>query len=217
METKKEYFAVVDTETGGLNNQDHELLEIGAVVYDYSGNCVDEFERVIACPALSPDQVVGPAKKKVNLTALKINHITDRLTEATHPLEAAREFALWSIDAVNKYNPTLVGQNLQFDTGFINPFMEQHGFSGWLELFHYHRIDTVPIALVLKKVGLLKSDRVSLVNLSKEFNVEHTSAHSALSDAHATAKVYLAMLARLKGIVQAATDDEKSIPNHPDV
>ena len=59
---------------------------------------------------------------------------------------------------------------------------------------------------------------MSLVNLSKEFNVEHTAAHTALSDAHATANVYIQMLKRLKDLVNAVTaDDKKSIHHHTNV
>lgn len=210
---KLEYFMVVDTETGGLNKDEHELLEIGAVVYDYLGNCVDSYEIVIESPTLQGRPYVSP-KKKINLIALKINKIHQRSTKKSKPEEVAVSFANWCLNVAEKYNPTLVGQNLQFDIGFINPFMELHGFSGWSELFHYHRIDTVPIALALQRVGVIKSEKVSLVNLAKELRVEHTSAHSALSDAHATAGVYLGMLKQLKMLVGTFNAE---VPKHPDV
>lgn len=193
-----EYFLVVDTETGGLDSKENGLLEIAAVIYDYQGNCVDTFEAVIKHPTLQG----LPTSEKLHLSALRVNKIFNRLEKAQDAFQVAQDFAKWSINAVNQYKPQLVGQNLKFDLGFIDAFMEKHNFEGWDNLFHYHRIDTIPIALFLKKTGILNVDKVNLESLAKSLNVEHSAAHSALSDAKTTAMVYLQMIQKVEQLTK---------------
>lgn len=191
----KTHYLVVDTETGGLDNSKHKLLEIGAAVFDSHGEQVDEYHCM-----LSPDE---NDNKFQTLFALKLNKFYSRYNkkEQDNKLtnqEMAKQFSKWLIEVSNKYDPILAGQNIKFDVDFIDRFLMEHGFAKWSELFGRHHLDTIMMARILQLADIVKTKRLNLKYLAEEFEIVNPDAHTALADVQTTAKVLLHMLNLLK-------------------
>jgi len=201
----KKYYFFHDTETGGLDNGLHKLLELGSAIYDEDGNELEHFQKF-----LNPLE----GNKKVTMYALKVNNCFSRKGDLSYEdnLSVARGYAEWCVSVVKKYSPVLVGQNINFDVGFTNEFMSEHGFLGWSELFSYHRVDTCVLGYQLIDSGIVQAKSPSLKNLSDFFQIENPCAHGALEDARTTAKVYFRMKNIFKEFKQLK--DEKSINNN---
>lgn len=182
-----------------MDYKTNKLLELGATLCDETGKEIDHYHTFLGLFDDSPGT-------KCNLTALKLNNYFPRYDEwaacrdeeQLWPRKQAEGFARWSVLMAQKYSPVLVGQNLPFDKDYISEFMNHHGFSGWSDLFGYHRMDTSGIAAFLNMAGITKTERVSLKNLAEYFGVTNPGEHTALDDARTTAKVFFKMLSRVR-------------------
>ncbi|MBL6990265.1 MAG: 3'-5' exonuclease [Bacteriovoracaceae bacterium] len=187
------YFLIVDTETGGLDPKSHKLLEIGAAVYDQEGEKVDEFHAM-----LGPDDDCN-LEKDITLYALRLNKLAERsVDEDTANGDVAHNFANWLIEISNAYNPSLVGQNINFDIRFIEEFLGYFGYLKWDEIFGVHHIDTIAIAKLLSLKGIIKTKRFSLKHLAEEFNITNPDAHTAMGDVETTKDVFFHMMGLIK-------------------
>ncbi|MEI7765094.1 MAG: 3'-5' exonuclease [bacterium] len=168
---RKHDLAFIDIETTGLSVIDNEIIEIGCVVTDYKLNIKDEFEIKI-----KPINI-----KSANKTALKVNHYNDVDWEnASESKEALRIFSKKVKDCI------MVGQNVAFDSGFLEYNFEKNNIKNTL---HYHRLDTISVAWA----KLHKNEEVlhfSLREMCKLFDIRNENPHSALSDARATYELY---------------------------
>ncbi|HLE09856.1 MAG: hypothetical protein A2504_10935 [Bdellovibrionales bacterium RIFOXYD12_FULL_39_22] len=192
-------FLVVDTETGGLDCGRHSLLEIGAYLFNLSGEKISTYHAI-----LSLDEARANYDKKSSLYALKLNH---HGTEGRNGEEVghksnrqiADEFVAWLLNVSREYKPILVGQNIKFDIGFIDNFLLEHGYEEWSSIFGNNQVDTVAMAYHLQLCQKIKTTKLSLANLASEFGIENKKAHTALADIDTTAQVFIKMLNLIKG------------------
>jgi len=196
-EYKAPFYLFVDTETTGLNAKINALLEIAACLYDSNGERIHCYTRMV-------NPYYGTYGREFNLTALKVNKLILKedsrfdSNAAPTPNDVALEFVKYSIHVSSEFAPILVGQNLPFDIQFIVNFLEEHQFTGWSDLFSYHRYDTASLGLLVNQLGLLKVDKPSLANLAKALGVENNKPHTALSDAETCAQVFFKLLSILR-------------------
>lgn len=182
----------IDTETGGLNPNQHSLLTIGLSVVD-GDRVIDNLE-------------IGIKRKSYCVTAeaLKVNKIN--LTDLDVPIEKAFPMIVnFIISNFQNQKVTLAGHNVNFDISFLKVFWEEclkehpHLYNyTFNKIFDYHTIDTMHIANFLKDCNILKVKNVKLETLCNELNITNQDAHTALSDAIATALVYDKMVKMIK-------------------
>lgn len=158
----KSYIAF-DVETTGLNPQENELIEIGALKVR-NGKVAERFTEFVrpSSPISAP------------ITAL--TGITNEMVaDARNSCMVLHDFLSFCEDDV------LIGHNLLFDYSFIKCGAVKNGLA-----FEKQGIDTLKIA---RKV-LSDLESKSLGSLCDYYHIENKSAHRAYHDALATAKLY---------------------------
>ena len=160
-------FTVLDIETTGLSyiNGD-KITEIGAVrVVD--GKIVDKFQTLI-----------NP-QKKISAEITSLTGIDDEMVKDKPTIDKI-------IPDLFKYadGSIIVGHNLDFDYKFIKYFAKESGY-----IFKNDGIDTCSFARAV--VPRLKNYKLNTV--CEKFGIEFLH-HRALSDAHATAKLFIELV-----------------------
>lgn len=168
---KKHNFAFIDIETTGLSLIKHEIIEIGCVVTNSKLEVMEEFELKI-----KPENI-----QNADPVALKVNHY-DPLNwrDAQSLKDGMKIFSEKVKDCI------MVGQNVAFDSGFLEYAYTQTGITNTM---HYHKLDTVSIAFAkLHKEPDVK--HFSLRELCLRFDIKNEGAHTGLGDARATFLLY---------------------------
>jgi len=160
----------VDVETTGLDENEHEILEISIIALDGS---------VILHTKVKPQNIEAAHPK-----ALEVNGYNEAdWADAPTWNEIAPKVKEALTDVV------LMGQNVSFDMRFINAALKRTdvGNAG----ISYHLVDTVTLAYVhLVPCGLRS---VSLGAVCEFLGYSNEGAHSALADTQRTLKVYRAL------------------------
>lgn len=160
-------FCVFDLETTGFAPENDRIIEIGAVrIVD--GKFKDTFNSYI-------DPKIPIPEKITQLTGIRDSDVMGQ------PLidEVLLDFYKYSANTI------LVGQNVQFDYGFIAVNGARQNI-----YFENEMMDTI----VLAKKYLPELRRYKLSNLTKHFGVENVSAHRGIYDAIATAEVFIKLV-----------------------
>ena len=157
-------FVAFDFETTGLKADWYEIIEIGAVKV-VKGEIVDTYSTLVK------------AYKKISEKITEITGITsDTVADATEISMAILELK----EFIEGYD--LVGHNVLFDMKFLDLNLERIGKGISCKIY-----DT----LALSRKYFKGMDSYKLIELSRVFNIGHSDAHRALSDAEATAKLYM--------------------------
>ena len=168
---RKENLAFIDIEATGLNVIKHEIIEIGCVLTTPSLQVIEEFELKI-----KPEHI-----ENADPAALKINQYDEKLWKKAITLAEAMEVLSKKVK-----NCIMVGQNVAFDSGFL-----EHAFvkTGVENTMHYHKLDTISIAWA-KLYHEPDLEHFSLREMCVRFGIKNDHAHTALSDARATYLLY---------------------------
>lgn len=161
-------FVVVDIETTGLSYLGGDkITEIGAVKI-IDGKIVDKFQTLI-----NPE-------KKITEEITKLTGIDDEMVKDMPTFDKViPDFFKYADGSV------IVGHNLDFDYKFIKFYAKDCGY-----IFTNDGIDT--LSLAKEVVPRLKNYKLNTV--CDRFSIEFLH-HRALSDAHATAKLFLELIA----------------------
>ena len=165
---------VIDTETTGLDPAGARIVEIGAV--KIAGSRLDEKSayRTLVRPG-----------EPIPAAAARIHNIDDAMV-ATAPSFAE----LWPEFSALIGGEILIGHTLGFDLAVLKRECERAGVP-------WHRPRTLDTQL-LAQVVEPNLGGYTLDHLSAWLDVEITARHSALGDASATAKIFLALLPKLR-------------------
>ena len=156
-------YVVLDLEMTGLSPKTDQIIEIGAIKV-----CGEQIVDIFACMVNSHCSV---PKRIMELTG-----ITDERVKSGIEREEA---LIQLLDFINGY--TLVGQNLNFDYGFLKQWAINHKIP-----LEAKACDTLKIARILLPAE--QSKRLS--SLCEYFGIERQREHRALDDAMETWKVY---------------------------
>ena len=160
-------FCVFDLETTGFAPENDAIIEIGAVrIVD--GIITDTFNTYIDPKRPIPEKIV-------KLTGIKDSDVMGQPTID----EVMPDFYKYSAGTV------LVGQNVQFDYGFISLYGARQNI-----YFENDMMDTITLAR--QYVPTLKKYKLSY--LTDYFHVENISAHRGIYDAIATAEVFIKLI-----------------------
>jgi DNA polymerase-3 subunit epsilon len=162
-------FAVIDLETTGLRPKSSDrILEIGIVLLDTDGNRVSHFESLV-----NPGRDVGPTR----IHGISARDVSDAPTFS--------DLAGQIIQLLR--GRVLVFHNAQFDFNFLLAEFERAGAS----------IDASELTVLctMRLAGtLLPGNGRSLSACCEAFDINNAQAHSALSDASATAELLKAYM-----------------------
>jgi len=168
---KKHNFVFLDIETTGLNVVKHEIIEIGCVVTTPKLKVIEEFEIKI-----KPEYI-----ENADPISLKVNHYDFMAWQGASSLQDAMKMLSKKVQ-----DCTLVGQNVAFDSGFLEYAFIKTGIKNPM---HYHKLDTISMAWA-KLHKNKKVTNFSLRELCLFFGIKNDKAHTGLSDARATFKLY---------------------------
>lgn len=169
-------YVVFDTETTGLDPAADEVVQIGAVRI-VNGRIV-ESERF--------DMLVDPGIP-IPPGSTRIHGITDDMVAGAPKIgEAVRAFHRFCRGAV------LVAHNAPFDVGFLRRYGKTEGLA-----FDHLVLDTVLLSAVL--FGGSESHTLDALAERLGVDIDDGVRHTAIGDAVATAKVFVAALAMLEG------------------
>jgi DNA polymerase III epsilon subunit family exonuclease len=168
---KKHNFAFIDIETTGLNLFKNEIIEIGCVTATPDLEFIEEFELKI-----KPEHI-----ETADRVALKVNHYNSTDWESGLALEKAL-----NIFSKKVKDCIMVGHNVSFDAGFLEYAFNKSKIKNSM---HYHKLDTISIAWA-KLHNDPNLEHLSLHDMCVRFDIKNEHAHSALSDARATYKLY---------------------------
>lgn len=175
-----------DTETGGLDPKEADLLTAYFEVIDQDYNTLDSLSLTV-----KPD---GEALIKAHPKALEVNRIViSEHVQKAIPYSEARgkllRFLSKHSSLKNKLTP--MAHNISFDLGFVNTYLL--GKKEWDQYVSYHTLDTGTLATALKFWGAIPGDyKLSLGSLAEFFKVKLTSqaAHIAEGDVKAMIEIF---------------------------
>lgn len=171
MSMKKHNLVFLDIESTGLDLTKHEIIEIGFVITTPRLKVLEEFAIKI-----KPERI-----QDADPVSLKVNHYDPTDWRGATSLKEAIE-----VVSEKTKDCILVGQNVAFDSGFLNVAFERTGIPNRM---HYHKLDTISIAWAkLHRNPKIKS--FSLREMCLYFGIKNEKAHTALSDARATFELY---------------------------
>lgn len=167
----------LDLETTGLEVQNHEIIEIGAI--RISSKFPFEIEEELSIK-------VAPLNiEKADKKALKVNGFTEEKWKDAMSLQKALKI----LEDFSK-NGVIAGYNISFDWAFLHKAYSEIGKE---EPFHYHRLDVLSMAY-LKFYSDKSVIRFNLSNICETLKVPRGNKHEALEDARATYLVFKKLL-----------------------
>lgn len=173
--------AILDTETTGLNPNDHEIIDVAVLRVD-PVNLAIEDELAIRVRPAHPERVTPDA--------LAVNGFDpDRWRDAVGVGAAMHDVHELTRGCI------LAGHNVGFDLEFVNAACRRAGL-GELDV-HHHRIDTGTLAWPLLQSGAVESLRLDA--LCDHFGFDIPGAHTARGDVHRALALLRALLARYMG------------------
>ena len=164
-------FVVTDTETTGLKDEQHRIIEIGAVKVQ-DGEVVDRFQQLVNPQRSVPGRIT-------KLTGITTGMVFDAPTIE----EVLPDYLNFLGDGI------LTAHNLSFDKGFLDAELERLGRSG----LSNQTLCTVRLARRLLP-GL---DSKGLSRLVQFYDINVDGRHRALGDAEATGIVLRRLLSQL--------------------
>lgn len=162
-------FCIVDIETNGSKPEENQIIEIGAVMLE-NGKEIGTFSSLVKADIL-PENIE-------KLTGISLA----QLQKAPSLHSVLEAFRLFLQDAI------FVAHNVNFDYFFISTSLQKAGFGPLLN----RRLCTIDLA---KKT--ISAPRYGLSALMEHFGIPFENHHRALSDAKATALVFLKSLEHL--------------------
>ncbi len=177
-------YVVLDLEMTGLSAKTDQIIEIGAIKIK-DGQMIDSYACIVNSHCSVPDRIV------------ELTGITDEMVQAGVERDEA---ILGLLDFMEGY--VLVGQNLNFDYGFLKQWAVNHK-----RPLEAKACDTLKIARVILPVEQSKK----LSSLCEYFGVKRQREHRALDDTIETWQVFCA----LQKLAENREDVEVLFAPHP--
>lgn len=154
-------FAWVDTETTGLDSDQHDIIEIAIIR-------VEDGEETVYYTKVQMDRPENAHPK-----ALEVNGYSEEAWADAQPaFDVFHEIASRKL-----LNDCIVaGQNVRFDAGFINATFKRHGIKSRMD---YHLYDTCTLALEHLRPWV---SSISLIPVCVALGIDTEGAHTALAD-----------------------------------
>lgn len=181
---RRKNYAVLDTETTGLNNNpEAEIIEIGCVALDKTNlSQIGTFESYIKPEKIDLDKPLPEWTQ----SAFNVNKIDLEVLKKAHDPKKVCDKFIGFLKQLDK--PLIVAQNAGFDMYFIRKWFELCG-KNFDDYIFNPVIDLYAFSYMFWS-GHSGMTNMKLETVSKAFGIEHTNAHSALGDAKPTAEIF---------------------------
>ena len=189
------YLAAFDTETGGLDPSEQDLLTFYMAILDEDLKILDEIDLKLKPNDRLP--ITTASAMEINKIDLK-RHLEDPETLTySDGKERLVTFLNKYHKKTGKYNNLRpLGQNVDFDIQFTQHHLLPK--SEWDKLFHYGKVDTKQIVDFLKDCTFLPERLGSLITIVEHFGIPKRNAHSAKDDTLMMIDVYKTLIALMK-------------------
>ena len=189
------YFVAMDSESGGLNPKQVDILTLFMSVVDEDFKVLDELDLKLKPNDRLPI-VEGQAMAVNNIDLQKHLEDPNTVTYAEAKTKII-SFAKKYLKKRGRYSNLIVlGQNVMFDLTFIWEHIIPK--DEWEAIFSYNVEDTKTASLFLKRCGWMPKEIGTLKSLVEYFNIPRREAHEARGDVHMTIDCYRAMINLMK-------------------
>jgi DNA polymerase III subunit epsilon len=178
----------IDTETGGLDPEQHSLLSLAMVIWE-------DMEIIDSQEMLINDGILSVTKEALSINRIDIEKHKQSAISSSEAIEKILLFI--SEHFPRKRKITLAGHNVHFDANFLRSFFSVN-HKNFSEFFSHRIIDTSSILYYLYLAGHLKHRAISSDEAFELFNIKVEGRHTALGDAIATAKLFTKLLYLIK-------------------
>jgi len=180
----KDRYLFIDTETGGLNPDEHSLLSLAMVIWE-------DMEIIDSMELLINDGVLSVTKEALSINKIDVEKHKRSAISSHQAIE--KIFSFTSKYFPEQHKITLAGHNVHFDANFLRIFFSRnnHDFNKY---FSHRIIDTSSILHYLYLAGCIQQKAISSDEAFDLFNIEVEGRHTALGDAMATAKLFTKLL-----------------------
>jgi len=183
----------IDVETTGLIKYTHGIIELAYIIEDAEGNELTRGELKMNPLTYS---------KQVSDKALEVNGYT---IEQLKKLPDAKEACLKFISILNKYindedKYKLVAYNADFDTGFIQTWMDKLVPSTYWKLIDYKHLDPFALVKYLQFFGKINVGKSLSLRAVAEYYGIDLIPHKASSDINATREIHKILSKVLKDV-----------------
>jgi len=180
--SKKQKFLVVDTETGGLDCENHSLLSIAGISWEPNGEVIPVFDLYVK------EDEMNVLDKALKINKIDLNEVKEKGFSPSMAVARIRGH----LDAhfgFDRRPIQLVAHNAPFDLGFLRRLYRLAG-EDFKADFRDRALDTCSILQFLMLSGKVEGFRASADTLFKAAGVtiEEKDRHTAFGDAMATAK-----------------------------
>lgn len=180
--SKKQKFLVVDTETGGLDCDNHSLLSVAGISWEPNGEVVPVFDLYVK------EDEINAIDKALKINKIDLNEVKEKGFSPSMAVARIRG----RLDAhfgLKRRPIQLVAHNAPFDLGFLRRLYRLAG-EDMSKDFRSRALDTCSILQFLMLSGKVEGYRASADTLFKAAGVEieEKDRHTAFGDAYATAK-----------------------------
>lgn len=169
---------VFDVETGGLDESQNSLLQIGFT-------CLNDNNEGANLSINIKEEVYRVSSAAMKHNGLNLVEIYDK---GVTKQEAVFEIISF-LDRNYTSKPILLGHNLWLDKNFTRELFKSQGYD-MNDYFHHRMIDTMSIIHYLNALGLLPFEACSSTGAFKYFGIEVDGRHTGLGDAIATKKLF---------------------------
>lgn len=184
----------VDVETTGLDCKFHEITQIAAILLWPNGEEISRYTRYVMPD--HPNRALSYRDDGKIFDCLSYAHISmDTLKkEGVDTDEMCHELVEWisgevDTETVRWTDIILMGQNPQFDRGFLLAALENKCGEKWPFDYHLLSTDSMYYQWYFIKYGKAPWS-VTQKNICKELDIDAGTAHNAVDDVETTVKIY---------------------------
>ena len=180
-----------DVETTGLDAKKQDIIQIAGIV-EIDGEVKEEFN--FTCQPFS--------YANIEQRALDVHgRGVEELKTYQPPQEMYQKLIKIFDKYIDRYNKDdkfiPAGYNVSFDVNFLFEFFKKNDNPYCGAYLDHHKLDPMPVLIMLDLKGTLKLNSYKLANIANDFGIE-ISAHDAMSDIRATREVCQKVMEHLK-------------------
>ncbi len=206
MPVEPEFFAF-DTETTGVDPAKHQIISIGMILLAPDLSPVDE--KII--------HALPDAYGEIDPRAVEVNGYNYADWVAKGAVTQQEMFDEIEYFLRRRRRLKQIGHNLKFDAAFLEKLFqrfENHARHAYREYFSFFGLDTLMLSMFTDMVfhNRMRTS-YKLERLSQSYGIQHTEAHTALSDIRATVALLKAMRDALRRTNKVEAPSLTALPN----
>lgn len=191
-------FVCLDTETGGVNPRENQILTLDAQAVRLVNGKLETLGG-----AFHGELAIDP-ELKLDPRALEVNGINPQTWQGIRPSRVLGDFVRWVRSACGQGYVIPMGFNVCFDLDFLREEFRRHPAAGRLtDALSYRSLDVMQLAHFARALGYLpQMPSMKLTDLCQALGIPVAGAHSSAVDVRLTIDLFNAIASRLPGPVQ---------------